>query len=126
MKNELAYKVYENEQEYLNSPELAKLFEGYENTEKKYAGKWSTFVKALIVKDDRYAEYGINFKIYRISKVKESGLLTMKEVSLGSTITNSALIVVDVSGENVRFTDTRIKKTDAGRAYAAAEGFIVF
>lgn len=114
MKTFQAVKVYTDEQQYLNSPELAEMFSGYENTEKKYAGKWSTFAKAYILQADPTQNYGRSTKVFKVYKHHSDRLkspLTMIEVTGGgSMISNSPVQLVELTDTGFIVTGISIRK----------------
>lgn len=120
-----ASKTYDTIEEYHDSPELAEIFAPYaENTEIKDAGKWTEFIKAYVVPLDK-PRAGRSFELYRLSRVKSTGMLTFKKVTAGACISSAPMRIVRLEENEIELTGYVIKKCDEGRQYAVDNMLIV-
>lgn len=105
-----AYKRYTNLDDYLNGPELERIFEGYINTEKKYARAWKgvEFQFALVVRVDPEFNYGQPFKVFKFFTA--NGRKMVQDVGIGSMISSYSSNVVLF--KNAKETDDTFTITD--------------
>lgn len=120
-------KTYTNEQDFVNSQEVKKIFEGWQDSITSRTRR-TKFIAAYVVETNPEKNYGRAFDIYHhfeIADSKYKGMKRLMKVEVGSSLDNSGFQIADFKVPGEIFISGCFEKCDANRMKCIQHGWVI-
>lgn len=113
-------KVYNTFEEYVNSPEIASIYRGYENNlrDLHYRNARTEFIQAFVVETDPEKNYGQSADVYVHFKIADrdlKGMQRLMKVTIHSCLHNSGFQIANIRDGYFSVNEERFEQSDRNR-----------